>query len=311
MPRNAKFVEKSMQLNVMPSLLRRSGLVTVIAACAVLASCGSNSVEQPLLPGQVSRFVAMGDGLADMGQAGGVRYTVNDTTVKTWVEQVANSYQSSLSAQSAGGQGWALGGANAAAISGQVDAYIAGGSPSKGDFVLIDAGLTDLVALSDAVKAGKMTEAEGLTGAAAAGKTLGGAAQKLVNAGVLRIVVAGTYNLGLSPYAKTLGTTAFLTAASLKYNEALQVAMVNLGTNVLYVDAALRYNQLINSPGSFGFANSSVAACTTPTAATCTPSTIVSGVDYNTYVFADDRYFTPAAQRAMGDFAYARMRGRW
>ncbi len=300
-----------MQLNVMSSLLRLSGLAAALTACALVASCGSNSVEQPLLPGQVSRFVAMGDGLADLGQAGGVRYTVNDTTVKTWVEQVANNYQSSLKAQSAGGQGWAVGGANAAAISGQVDAYIASGSPSKGDFVLIEAGLIDLVALSDAVKAGKMTEAEGLKGAAAAGKTLGGAAQKLVNAGILRIVVAGTYNLGLSPYAKALGTTAFLGEASLKYNEALQVAMVNLGANVLYVDAALRYNQLINSPGSYGFTNSSAAACTTPTAATCTTSTIVSGADYNGYVFADDRYFTPAAQRAMGDYAYARMRSRW
>jgi outer membrane lipase/esterase len=310
-----------MQSNPISSL-RRSAIMAALAASLLAAGCGSNKTVDPILPGQTGKFVAFGDGLADIGQVGGVRYTVNDTTVKSWVELVATNYGATLTAQSAGGQGWAQGNARVVekpdavggasrTISEQVDAFIASGSLGKKDFLLVDAGISDLVVQANAVKAGSITEAQGLTNVAEAGKALGAVVRRLVAAGAQYVVVAGVYNLGKSPYATAQGTTSFLNTASLKYNEAAQTAMVDLGANVLFVDAALRYNQLINQPGSYGFANSTVAACTTTTAATCTPTTILSGVDYNGYVFADDRYFTPAAQRALGEYAYGRMRNRW
>jgi outer membrane lipase/esterase len=45
--------------------------------------------------------------------------------------------------------------------------------------------------------------------------------------------------------------------------------------------------------------------------ALCNTNTIVSGVDYNRYVFADRVYPTPQAHRLFGEYAYNRVRARW
>jgi outer membrane lipase/esterase len=309
-----------MQLNVnLPSLWRKS-LVAVAAASALLAGCGSGSTVSTLVP---TRMVVMGDGLADVGQVGGTVYSVKDATNGTWVQQVAGNYGLAVTAQSAGGQGWARGNARIAlkpdaagsaatlTITEQIDAFLATNSIVKDNVILLDPGISDLVVQAEAFKAGSITSAQVLVNAADAGKALAAQVRRLVAAGGTHIVVAGAYNLGKSPYAIAAGQASLLESASLKFNEALLVAMVDLGANVLYIDTAFRYNQVINQPATYSFTNSTLAACTTPTAATCTSSTVLAGIDYNTYVFADDRYFTPAAQRSFGDYAYSRMKTRW
>ncbi len=315
-----KFVEKAMQLNVnSPSLWRRS-LVAVAAASVLLAGCGSGSTVSTLVP---TRMVVMGDGMADVGQVGGTVYSVKDATNSTWVQQVAGNYGLSITAQSAGGQGWARGNARVAlkpdaagnaatlTITEQIDAFLAANSIAKDNVILLDPGISDLVVQAEAFKAGSITGPQVLVNAADAGKALAAQVRRLVAAGGTHIVVAGAYNLGKSPYAIAAGQASLLESASLKFNEALLVAMVDLGANVLYIDTAFRYNQVINQPATYSFTNSTLAACTTPTATTCTPGTVVTGIDYNTYVFADDRYFTPAAQRSFGEYAYSRMKTRW
>jgi outer membrane lipase/esterase len=311
------FVEKSMQLNVNSPSFWRRGLVATAVASALLAGCGSSSTVSSLVPTSV---VVMGDGMADVGQVNGTVYSVKDGSNTTWVQQVAASYGLSVTAQSAGGQGWARGNArialkpdaagNAATltITEQIDAYLAANSIAKDTVILLDPGISDLVVQADAFKAGSITSAQVQANAADAGKALAAQVRRLVAAGGTHIVVAGAYNLGKSPYAGAQASV--LDSASLKFNEALLVAMVDLGANVLYIDTAFRYNQVINQPGSYGFTNSVAVACTTP-AATCTKDTVQTGIDYNTYVFADDRYFTPAAQRSFGDYAYSRMKTRW
>jgi outer membrane lipase/esterase len=313
-----------MQLNVnsplpSPSFWRR-GLVAAAVASALLAGCGSGSTFSALVP---TGMVVMGDGMADVGQVGGTVYSVKDATNSTWVQQVAANYGLTITAQSAGGQGWARGNArialkpdaagNAATltITEQIDAFLAANSIAKDTVILLDPGISDLVVQAEAFKAGSISAAQVLVNAADAGKALAAQVRRLIAAGGKHIVVAGAYNLGKSPYATAAGQASLLENASLKFNEALLVAMVDLGANVLYVDTAFRYNQVINQPATYGFTNSVVAACTTPTAATCTPTTVLPAIDYNTYVFADDRYFTPAAQRNFGDYAYSRMKTRW
>ncbi len=297
---------------------QRFAAALTLSACALLASCGSGtSTVNALVP---TRFIVMGDGLADLRTP---RYTVNDGSSNVWVEQLAGSYGLSVTAQSAGGQGWAQGNARVAlkpdaagntttlTLTEQVDAFLATNTIGKDDVVVLSAGISDLVAQATAFKAGSITEAQAVANATEAGKALAGLARRLVAAGGTHVVVAGVYNLGRSPYAAANGLTSLLDNASLKYNEALLVAAVDLGANVLYIDTAFRYNQLISRPSDNGFSNSVNAACTTPTVTTCTPSTITAGIDYNTYIFADDRYFTPGAQRSFGDYAYQRMKTRW
>jgi outer membrane lipase/esterase len=315
-----KFVEKTMQLKVNSRALWRSSLVAMATASALLAGCGSGSTVSTLVP---NRMVVMGDGLADVGQVGGTVYSVKDATNTAWVQQVAANYGLTITAQSAGGQGWARGNARVAlkpdaagnattlTITEQIDAFLAANSITKDNVILLDPGVSDLLVQAEAFKAGSITGPQVLVNAADAGKALAAQVRRLVAAGGTHIVVAGAYNLGKSPYAIAAGQASLLENASLKFNEALLVAMVDLGANVLYIDTAFRYNQVINQPATYSFTNSTLAACTTPTAATCTPSTVLAGIDYNTYVFADDRYFTPAAQRSFGDYAYSRMKTRW
>jgi outer membrane lipase/esterase len=321
-----------MTMNVLHSPQRRRATVTamvaMVSAAALLSGCGSGTVFSALVP---ARMVVMGDGLADMG-FGGTRYTVNDSSINTWVQQLASSYGLSLAAQSAGGQSWARGNARVAlkpdaagnaatlTITEQIDAFLATNTIGKDDIVVLDAGISDLIVQANAfINTGTLTEAQVLANVAEAGKALAAQARRLVAAGGTHVVVAGAYNLGKSPYATAQGTNALLENASLKYNEALLVAMVDLGANVLYIDAAYQYNLLINQPAANGFTGgSTIAACsatgviTAVTSATaCTPATVGTTVVYDSYVFADDRYFTPAAQRSLGSYAYTRMKTRW
>jgi len=85
--------------------LRRAVLLAACASAAVLSACGSSTIESALAP---SRFIAFGDGLSDLGQSGS-RYTVNDSTVNVWTQQVATSYGGTLVTQASGGNSYARG----------------------------------------------------------------------------------------------------------------------------------------------------------------------------------------------------------
>lgn len=305
---------------------RRAFAVTALFSAAVvavagLAGCGGGTkTESSLVP---TRFIAFGDGLTDQGQVGGTIYTVKDGSTNNWAQYVAGSYGLTLTAQSAGGQNWARGNARVAlkpdaagvattlTITEQIDAFLATNTIGKDDVLLLNPGISDLVVQGNGVKTGTVSSAEALANAQAAGKALSVQVKRLVAAGGKHVVVAAAYSLGKSPYATANGLSSVLESASLKFNETLLIDLVNDGANVLYVDLAFRSNQIINQPGSNGFTNSIAAACTTTTASTCLSSTITAGVTYDSYVFADDRYFTPAMQRVLGDYVVGRMRSRW
>lgn len=298
----------------------RNSCMALLAAAAMVACGGGTSTVSTLVP---TRFVAFGDGLADLGQTGGTVYTVNDGSTFSFVQQLAASYGQSITAQSAGGQGWARGNArialkpdaagNAATLTmaEQIDAFLAANTVGQDDVIVLSAGVSDMVVQGDALAAGTITADQAITNIEAAGKAMGAQAKRIVAAGGKHVVVAGAYDVGKSPYATARGITATLQAATLKFNEALLVSLVNDGNNILYVDFANRSNLFIASPASYSFVNATAPACTTPTASTCTVSTITAGVTYDTYVFADDRYFTPAANRALGALAYERVKARW
>ncbi len=301
---------------------RRTFALSALAiAAAGLAGCsGGTKTESTLVP---TRFIAFGDGLTDAGQVGGTIYTVKDGSSNNWAQVAAANYGLTLTTQSAGGQNWARGNARVAlkpdsagnattlTLAEQVDAFLAANTIRKDDVLLLGPGIADLVVIGNGVKAGTISSAQALADAQAAGKALAAQVKRLVAAGGKHVVVGAAYNLGKSPYATANGLNGLLESASLKLNESLLIDLVNDGANVLYVDFAFRSNQIINQPGNNGFVNSAAAACTTPTAATCTPTTILAGVTYDSYVFADDRYFTPAMQRVLGNYAAERMRSRW
>lgn len=310
--------------------MRRAWLVAAGAAALLLAACGGGSVDSQLSP---SRVIAFGDGMADVGQTGG-RYTVNDGSVNNWTQFVANSYDRDLAPSSSGGLSYAWGNARVAAkpdaagnsatptVQEQIDTFLAGNAIADDDLILVSAGTADVITQARLALDGSQTTDEAIANAEQAGRDLATQIKRLVSAGGRHVVVAGTYNLGRSPWARELGSDGLLENLSTKFNSSLLISLVDQGGNVLYVDFALYFNQQTGNNNDV--ANNTDAVCTSvdpgPGIGTgagqvnsrlCTPGTIRAGQDYNNYLFADRVYPTPRGHQLFGDYARGRLQDRW
>ncbi len=312
--------------------LRPALLVAACAASLLLAACGSGTIESQLAP---SRIVVFGDGFADLGQTGGL-YTVNDGGIDIWTQKVALDFGLPLKASAAGGTSYAtanarvtlkpddVGNSATPTVREQIDTFLATGAIGVNDLFIVNAGTSDLITEGALVAAASETSDQMVLNARQAGKDLAAQVRRLVNAGASHVVVVGAYNLGRSPWATASGLAASLQNASGRFNDDMLVALVDLGDKVLYVDAALQYNLMIANPGAYAFTNSTTAVCTSVdpgpgigigpgqvNSRLCTPATVLTGADYNQYLFADQVYPTPKAHIAFGDYAYGRIRARF
>lgn len=312
--------------------MRRAALALASAAALLLAGCGSGTIESQFHP---SRIVAFGTGFSDLGQ-GGSRYSVNDGSVSMWTERVAVNYGLALTASAKGGTSFATGNVrvkakpdaagNAAtpSVTEQIDAFLAGGAIGDNDLLIVEGGVSDIIAEMAKVTAGTQTPEQMKSAAQQAGHDLAAQVKRLVAAGARHVMVVGTYDLGRTPWAAAISQQTLLTEAGTKFNSALLVDMVDLGQNVLYVDAALWHNLAITVPANYSMSNSDAAVCTSidpgpgigtgsgeVNSALCTPGTLRAGADYGQYVFADRVYTAPNAQRQFGDYAYSRMHDRF
>jgi outer membrane lipase/esterase len=308
--------------------------VLMAASAALLAGCGSSSIESALTP---ARFVSFGDAFSDVGQSGS-KYTVNDGSTNNWSQQMVGDFGLSLTLapSSGGGLSYARGNArvnttpdaagnsSTLTVKQQVDAFLASNTIGGNDVMIVQGGISDIVAEMAAVNAGTETTAQMLANLTQAGTDLGAQVRRLVQAGAKYVVVVGAYNLGRSPWATAIGQGAFLTSASSQFNNALLVSIVDLGANALYIDAAYYLNLVTGLPGSYSLTDASSVMCTSVdpgpgigiganqvNSALCNTSTITSGLNYNLYAFADQIYLTPVVQRLFGDYAYGRLRARW
>ena len=309
--------------------MRRTALVAACASAALLAACGSSSIESALKPEQLITF---GDGYSFVREQ---RYTVNNGTVNNWTLQLLDHYQKSGSAT--GGlvsfaegntriaqHPDAAGNATTPTITEQVDRFLAMGTPKPNDLLLLNGGISDLIVGMAAVRAGTQTPDQFVANARLNGQALAAQVRRLVAAGASHIAVTGTYDLGKTPWAKSIGQEALLSQASSRFNESLLVAINDLSQHVLYVDAAYYVNLYESTPSSFSFNNATAPVCTSVDAgngigigqgqvnsALCTSATLLPGADADRYVFADAVYLTPSAHRQLGTYAYDKLRARW
>lgn len=309
--------------------MRRTALVAACASAALLAACGSSSIESALKPEQLITF---GDGYSFVREQ---RYTVNNGTVNNWTLQLLDHYQKNGSAT--GGlvsfaegntriaqHPDAAGNATTPTITEQVDRFLAMGTPKPNDLLLLNGGISDLIVGMAAVRAGTQTPDQFVANARLNGQALAAQVRRLVAAGASHIAVTGTYDLGKTPWAKSIGQEALLSQASSRFNESLLVAINDLSQHVLYVDAAYYVNLYESTPSSFSFNNATTPVCTSVDAgngigigqgqvnsALCTSATLLPGADADRYVFADAVYLTPSAHRQLGTYAYDKLRARW
>lgn len=312
--------------------MRRSLLAAACATAALLAACGSSSTDSAISP---DRFIAFGDAYSDLGQKGS-RYTVNDGSINNWTLQLAERYGKPLTSASAGGLSYAQGNARIAAtpdaggdattptLAAQIDTFLASHSFTPDDIVVLNGGISDLIVGMAAVQAGTLTEDAFVADARANGKLFAAQVLRLVEAGAPYVLVSGTYDLGVTPWAMAIDREALLKRASAAFNQGLLIDINDLGEHVLYVDIAYYVNLFNTSPSGYSFSNVDHPVCTSVDAgpgigigagqvnsALCTPATLVPGADIGRYVFADSVYLTPSAQRQLGDYAYDRLRERW
>jgi len=317
--------------------LRRTALLALCASAALLAACGSSTVESAVKP---TRIVAFGDGLSDLGEKGS-RYTVNDGSINIWTQQFASSYGLTLTTASAGGTSYAQGNARVAltpdaagststkTITQQIDTFLATGSTiSSSDVFILSGGTADVITNLAAYSAGTLTSAQFLANMTTAGQALATQVRRLLTAGAKYVLVSGTYDLSRSPLAIARAQTDILSQASLQFNNTLLVNIADLGSNVLYVDGAYYYNLLTGLPGTYNFQDATTVVCTSVdsgpgigtgtgqlNSALCNTGTLIgsipSNLTYNSYIFADNVYFTPNAQRLFGSYAYTRFTARF
>ncbi|HQQ69119.1 MAG TPA: SGNH/GDSL hydrolase family protein [Alicycliphilus sp.] len=312
--------------------MRRSFVATACATAALLAACGSSTIDSAIRP---TRFIAFGDAMADVGQKGS-SYTVNDGSINNWTQQLASRYSLTLKPVSGGGTSYAqgnarvnttpdaAGNASTPTVKQQVDQFLANPQFRPDDVILVSAGASDIIAGMAAVQAGTMTSDQYIATLVQAGKDLAVQIGRLSDAGATHIVVSGSYDLERSPWAKALGQQALIHQASQAFNDELKLGMKDMGKTVLYIDLAYYVNIFEANPGGNGFNNSQDPVCTSVDAgpgigigagqvnsALCTPATIVAGADYNRYVFADKVYLAPYAHRLFGDYAYNALHRRW
>ena len=311
--------------------------LALATAFTLLAACGSSSKFDEFIP---KRIVSVGDQLSYLGKSTltppySDRFTVNnlasETTINNWVLQLAASYglSTDLSAADPAVVGTADPVSNKVA---NLEARLASITPRSGDMLVVNGGMADIIALAEAVALGTKTSTQALADIATAGSDLQAILLRQ-QTNYKNILVINAYDLKDSPYARTRDLTAAnpaISTASFQQllhdmTRAFNTALIrNAGTfssgvgirlfdaETLYLNANL-YNFGITAAGlSLGTCNSfAIPAVTddnTARVACTTTAAAALNASYDTYLFADNKFPTPAAHRFLGSQAYAFLR---
>lgn len=288
-------------------LARAARLLTAAAAAVLLTSCGGDSMVHGPTP---KRFLVVGDDMLDVGQNGYV-YTVNDGT-PAWVEFFAGSYGQTVGPSSKGGWGFAQGGARVSAagaapsVTAQVDEMLARTTLNATDVVLVGGGQSDIVAAVQDYG----VSAEATAAVDQAGKELAQQVRRLVAAGAKEVLVTGVPRMGDMPWGRANRDGINKLSETFNYAVIGDLEEHNMGDTVLFVEQALLFALFYDDYESYGFSNGRDAVCTTPVETPCTLETL-HAQDYDYWLFADDKHFTPNALRLYGDRLYTAYSNRW
>ena len=287
--------------------LTRALTLGLFALSTLLVSCGSSTIYDPFRP---TRVIVFGDSFSFISTT--VAYTVNDSSTNNWASQIAAHYQvTNIVNRTA---------ANAlvAAVQTQVNTF--GANYQAGDLVVVSAGYRDII--NDAVGS--------TNNAAANGTAYANLIRSMVTNGAKHIAVTNVYDLSKTPSAGIQTNLATLTgsrgALIAAFNDALKsnlgsATLTNVGEYVRLLDLEAYFNTVRASPTIYSFVDTTTVACNSVGATVgigagqidssgCGTGTLAQA-SYNSYVFADAVYPTPAFHRAWGNNAYAQLIARW
>lgn len=298
-------------------------LLIWLLAAWLASSCGGGTSQ--IEPYQPRQMIFIGDETVGL-LADGRRYGINgfDSTgtvidcgaLPIWSQQLAGNFGFGVDHCNAGTPGVTRAVANGkvADLDAQISAQLALGVTSKDLFVVM-IGMNDIIELYESYTGDRSCD----TGARNPPRdTLMGELQARGSAAAAQIsriltadgraIVSTVHDLGQTPYARTRGAMALLTCMTAIYNARVRVDIRPLDGRywglVLADDNTVA---IVKSPGSYGVSNISDAACAVAPP-DCTTSTLVTGAFSNTFLWADDRHFSPVLHNQLAGQAITRAR---
>jgi outer membrane lipase/esterase len=271
---------------------------------------------------QFSGVYFFGDSLSDAGTfkpllpPGTGKFTTNPGPI--WAEIVAQRYGFTATPANQGGTDYAEGGARVTDLPGvpatpptgtatpvatQVSNLLGKGALNSGALYSVWAGADDVFFQLGLAAAGLATPAQVQANLATAATQVVQQVGRLNAAGARYIIVWNMPDIGRTPFGVGSGQGSTITALSSFFNSTLSAGLDALHIDVIRLNDFLLLNEAIANPASFGLANVTSPACTTPVVPLCTSSTLVAPNAAQTYLFADDVHPTTAAHQILADYA--------
>ena len=297
----------------------------LLAAVALLTACGGGTTQyEPFVAQRVFAFGDETSTLTSEPAGNGRKYSVNglddagnvDCKLHpVWVQSVAQNYGYVFAECNPGGIEpkafmFAAEGATATGVAAQVEvAQVRSGGFRDGDLATVLAGTNDIIELYQRYP--EVSE-ETLTALAQErAERLAAAVNRLVELGA-KVIVSDLPNVGLTPYAlkeqarhTDTDRAALLTRLTTAFNEQLGVKILLDGRYIGLVQADLQFRAIAQSPGSYGFTNTTTGVCTVPLPL-CRDDTLVPDGGAFIYLWADDTRMSSGGQAQLATLAVDR-----
>ncbi len=294
-------------------------LAACVGALAALAACGGD-VFDPFRP---ARAVSFGDETSYIS-ATGSKYSinlaegagVNCDAWRVWNQIVIEEeYGFSFAQCNRGGRTgnnvallYAQPGATVADIAQQITNHLATGTLGSTDIVLIQGGANNIWNIF--TSNGNAATADAIAQARDQGVALGNQIARLTALGA-RVLAIDVIFQGSTPKALALGgaATQALNDLTNSFNSGFYSTFPANSRTATYAQANDLVRRMTDPDANraLRFQNWTDPACLTPTAIDCTNGTLKPDVnpseDAFSYVFADDRFLTPTANRQVGNLA--------
>lgn len=130
--------------------------------------------------------------------------------------------------------------------------------------------------------------------------------KRLQTAGVRNLVVIALPDMGVNPYATSIGPAGagLLTGFSGAYNTALQQGLLAVGVNnIAYLDPRALFADINARPAAYGLTNITIPACGAISSLGCGAAQQIPGS--STYMFADGVHPSVASHKIISDWVYA------
>lgn len=300
-----------------------AGLLAAVGLSVLLSSCGGGTSQyDPFTP---NRLLVFGDDDSYLAPDGR-KYGLNGFDAAgnfdcrqqaNWVQQLASLYGfvfaecNPTSDFELRARMLAQVNSKVADVTAQVEAQVAAGGFRDKDLATVLVGKHDILELYNLTS--QIGEVAAIAEAKARGVQLGRLVNRLVALGV-KVIVSDLPDMGVTAFAASQNTlngstrpAELLTRLTTAFNEQVGVTVLLDGRYVGLVQAQLRFQAIARSPPSFGFTNITGALCSVPVPE-CTTSTVVTGGDINSWLWADEIHMSPGGHTQLAILAIDRAR---